>query len=299
MTSTASSVSTITRSLTPTSAQRFAERFAVRSRTRLSLASMAMVPSGVAFPLQVALGHLPGALPAADVVPVEAPRHDGHPLGLLHDAVVDRDRRELEEDLGEHGSLVGAPGGGVDRGKTRREGREVLRDGVGHHARPVEEHPGVPEVALRREQGFRALGVGLLDEARRRVDAVGDDVADLDVAVAGLGAGRANADGGDPALLGRAERPGHRLAEGGLVADVMVRREHGDDGVGVGSRDGRGRPPDARRGVARDRFGEYQMGAAARGEARGRSPPRAERPVAIRRRARAGSGARGVAPWRR
>ena len=51
MTSTASSVSTMTRSLTPTSAQRFVARFAVRSRTRLSFAlDDDGAPGGVAFP---------------------------------------------------------------------------------------------------------------------------------------------------------------------------------------------------------------------------------------------------------
>ena len=53
--------------------------------------------------LCVAHGHLPGHLPATDVVPSEAPGNDRDALGLFHDAVVNRNRGERWEDLGDHG----------------------------------------------------------------------------------------------------------------------------------------------------------------------------------------------------
>ena len=63
-------------------------------------------------------------------------------------------------------------------------------EGVAHGAGAKQEDAGVPEEIAGGEIGLRGLEVGLFDEARHVADAV-LVAADLDVAIAGLGLGRA------------------------------------------------------------------------------------------------------------
>ena len=160
--------------------------------------------------------------------------------------------------------------------ELRAEAGEVLPDRVEHRAGAEEEHPAVPEEAAVGEELLGALAVGLLHEAARAVHALGDRIAHLDVAVAGLGAVRADPDGDDVAAARRLRRERQDRRVLVLVGDVVIGGEHHADGVGIDARDPRGGPPDAGRRVAPDRLGEdvlrreREIRPRGRGEALGR-----------------------------
>ena len=115
----------------------------------------------------VLLGHLPGDLPAPDVVPAEVARDDGDALRLLHDAVVDRDRRQRREHLGQDARLVArAAAASSMRSSPAASAGRCSAMAAFMTPRAEEEHPPVPEVAPVGHEGLGALARRLLDEAR-------------------------------------------------------------------------------------------------------------------------------------
>ena len=93
-----------------------------------------------------------------------------------------------------------------------------------------DEHARVPAVVAAGDVLGRPLGIGLLDEALRAVEARGGaeihQLAGLDVAEAGRGIGRGDADGHDVrSLRGGGEAVAQRLAEGLDVGHELVGRE--------------------------------------------------------------------------
>ncbi len=205
---------------------------------------MATLPGGRALPSRVPRGKLPRDLPAADVVPAEVARDDRQPLRPLHDGVVDRHRREGFEHLGERGVLLSSRGGGVQDVEARGQGGRVLGDRLLHDARAKEEHPRVPEVPPPIDEGLRPIARRLFDEPRHGVHAVADELSELDVPVARLGARREDADRREEVICGRRESALEDGAKGRLVFDEVVGGEDGNERIRIASGDGGCSPAD-------------------------------------------------------
>jgi hypothetical protein len=100
-------------------------------------------PLGEGVASLVVAGEPPGALPAPDVAPAEAPPHDGESGRLLRHAVVDRDSRERGEHLGEGASFVPRFGRPVDRVLVRGQAEPVQpRSGRPDPGAPDRDRPG-------------------------------------------------------------------------------------------------------------------------------------------------------------
>lgn len=103
-----------------------------------------------------------------------------------------------------------------------------------------DEHAGVPQVFAGLDVGPGEREGGLLLEGGDLADVVGaGGLADVEVAVAGLGVGRGDADGHQQAVLGAADRRPQHGREGGDVADQLVGGEGTHDGVRVAAGDDR------------------------------------------------------------
>ncbi len=117
--------------------------------------------------------------------------------------------------------------------------------------------PAVPAVAAACEHVLGLFERRFFDEAVDREAPILAGAADRgaagDIAEAGVGVRRRNAEGDEPVGLRQPCRFGDRGVEGGDVGDDMVARHHEQQRVGVGLRHGE---RDRRGGVARHRFDE-------------------------------------------
>ena len=180
---------------------------------------------------------------APDVAPAEVGRDHRDALALLHHAVVDRDRGAVGEDALQRPRIPGRADGLADRLELLAQHRHGPADLLQDHVGAEHEDARVPEVAAVGQVARGGDHVRLLDEALHLVGrqlllpaaADGQARPELQVAVAGLGPGGANADGGDGAGLGQLRRGGEGLPERlGPAADRDVRPPLA----------GRGVPPD-------------------------------------------------------
>lgn len=165
-------------------------------------------------------------LPGADVAPADGAGHHGDLVRALHQRVVDGDVRRLGEGPGGQLALaalavlqaaaVGQGGAGGDQ-HLRRVALQFLQHGGGLEA----EHAGVPQVLAAVQVGLGGGLVGFLDEACDP-EAIAQRGALFDIAEAGLGALRGDAEGHQVALGRESASLGHRRGEGLLVADQVV-----------------------------------------------------------------------------
>ena len=118
------------------------------------------------------------------------------------------------------------------------------------------EHAAVPVVAALGQEAPGRFQVRLLDEARHleALAAVGDLLAAADVAVARLRRLRHDAEGGQRTLPHQGDGALDGLAEGGVVLDHVIGRQHQHDGFRVDRLQVVGRRGHRRGGVAADRF---------------------------------------------
>ena len=234
MTSTASSVSTTTRSPTPTSAT---TRFAPRSSSGRARGSRARRPRRsprAARSARRPSPRAPSALPAPDVVPAEIAGTTASCSAFSITPWSMRDRGQRRERCSQSALASPRRGGRVDRVEAPRRVGQVGAMARHHVAGAEEEHPRVPMVlpaatysSARARSGFSTKRATAETPSRTASP-------QLDVAVAGLGARRDDADGRDVARRARpaTARCEHR-AEARLVGDVVVAREHHHDGLRV------------------------------------------------------------------
>ena len=186
---------------------------------------------------------------ASEVAPADVARHDLHLLGLFHHGVVDGVRGNCE-----HVVAVDADGFAIF---DRRVGERLLCGG--EHLRGVlaefseeclrleAEDAAVPVEVACEQVLLGGREVGLLHEALH-VLAVG-----LDVAVAGLGARRRDAECHEVSRLGEFLCAEQNLLVLVLLADYVVRRGHEHDGFRIHGKAGE---RDGGRGVAAHGFQE-------------------------------------------
>jgi hypothetical protein len=165
--------------------------------------------------------------PRADVAPagVEGD-HDGV-AGFFHDGVVDgvaaagseRGFVDAREILVVHGARAGARANVRDIGRESREFFEVAARGEHEGAR-------VPEVVARRDEFPRLVEARLFHEFFDGRDTVTARVGALEVAVAGFGGARDDAERDELAVLGRRHRARDRGLERGQILEHVVRGQH-------------------------------------------------------------------------
>lgn len=93
------------------------------------------------------------------------------------------------------------------------------------------EHAGVPEIASGFKHRFGLGAVGLLDETGHAVRARRQFLATLDVAIAGGGFGRRDAEGHQFSVTGSLMRPEDTIAVDIAGIDLVIRSKHLHDGV--------------------------------------------------------------------
>ena len=176
---------------------------------------------------------------------------------MLHHGVVDRIRR-----AGGEGRLVQAAEVEVAVGVLHRglgglgDGRRVLLD-LGQEAVGAEhEHAAVPVEAAVGDEAFGGVAVRLLDEALDLVAVIHarQRLAAADVAVAGLGRGRDHAEGRQRTALDQRGRALDRHAEGIVVLDHVVGRQHQHHRLRILGQQVARRGRHRRGGVAADRL---------------------------------------------
>jgi len=176
--------------------------------------------------------------PGPDVGPGEVDRNDPAPLCALHDAVVDRGPDEGWVDRLDGGLEVGS----LDRiGHTIKsvsQPRQLAADLVQKLLGAPHEHAGVPQVTAVADVSTSSVDVGLLHESRKLVHRPAVDhsmlIAELQIAVSGLGAGRLDPEGqqatlGTDHLCSREQRAPKTVR----LPDDVVRRQHGAYRLGV------------------------------------------------------------------
>ena len=208
-------------------------------------------------PRSICLHDLRESAPGAHVAPAEGGGDHLHVLGPLHDAEVDGlsldaavDLRYLRVQVGEFPDVGLEAELGQRLGELGHVPADLVEDGAG----APDEHAAVPVEAPGSEELHGTLQVRLFHETLHRRGAGVVFRGGLDVAIAGLGPGRGDAQ--------RHQRTAHRYragdneggAEGLLIDDVVVGREHHHDAVRVKARDDRRGKPDRRRGVASHRL---------------------------------------------
>ena len=132
-----------------------------------------------------------------------------------------------------------------------------------------EENAAVPGISLIGDIGLGARAIGLLDESRDLEGAVaaGERLAALDIAVAGLGPARGDAEGDELAGLGSGGGARDSGLEGGCIGDRVIRWHHQHQRIGRGSGEGEGGDAAGGRGVAAERL-EDDRGGRHAGEAK-------------------------------
>ena len=205
----------------------------------------------------VTIAEFPDGVPAADVGPADIGGNNGGFAGALHDRVIDgyfrrsgegfRIEREEAEIMA---GLCDGLAGGVHH--VGGEGLEF----ADHRIRAEKEISGVPEVAgadIALGDVARRLLHKSLYTARRSPRQRG---ARLDVAVAGGGLGRLNAEGDDEPLRRRLGRLAASRQKFRLLGDDMIRGEQRHDRFGVALGRERSGDGDGRAGIAAGGFGD-------------------------------------------
>ena len=176
---------------------------------------------------------------------------DGQVVRLFHHRVVD----------GKVGQAVPGFGGKPQEaevlpglGQCRLDGFQELgrmsAEGLDHGARGEQEDARVPQEAPRVQHRMGRVGVGLFHEAAQRGGSVAWVPVQLQIAIAGLGAGRLDPEGDDPALPRKGKALVHGPAEGFGVGNHMVGRSDQQQRVGVDFRLMQGRGQNRGCGVA-------------------------------------------------
>ena len=194
--------------------------------------------------------------PGPDVAPPELPAADVDVVGLLHDAVVDRDGAALREgDL--HDVAFGFGAHGLHHAAEERMVLgEVLLEGLDDRTDLPDEDARIPEEFARLEEYLCQFEVRFFGKALHLAD--GFRVRDLDVPVPRIGAGGLDAHGHQGVVLrGEVEAFGDDGAEILFVEDQVVRG--GDDHlrIGIGLHERVGRIGDARGGIASHGFAQH------------------------------------------
>lgn len=169
--------------------------------------------------------------PRPDVAPAELAAADVDVVGLLHDAVVDRDGAALRKgDL--HDVALGVGSDGAHHAAEERVVLgEVFLEGLDDRAHLPHEDARIPVKLTGLQEHPRQFDVGLLGEALDLAD--GLVVRDLDVAVARVGTRGFDAHGHQRVVLrGEVETLGDDRPEVVFVEDQVIRR--GDDHFGIG-----------------------------------------------------------------
>ena len=169
---------------------------------------------------------------ASEIAPADVARHDLHLLGLLHHGVVDGVARN-----GKHVVAVDADGFTVLDGRVGKRLlcggehlRRVLAEFREEGLRLEAEDTAVPVEVACEQVLLGSREVGFFHEALHAfaVLAIG-----LDVAVAGLGTGRRNAERHQVTRLGEFLCAEKHLLVLVLLADYVVRRGNEHDGIGL------------------------------------------------------------------
>ncbi len=189
---------------------------------------------------------------------------------MLHHRIVDRDVRGGGEGGAVEAEEVEIPLRLIERAPA---GGERLRMEPLHlgkqERRREEEDAAVPDIVARVEIGPGPGAVGLLDEARDVVAtlAAGHGIAAADIAIAGLGPVRRDAEGDEPAAPRRGGGMIDGGDEGGGVGDGVIGRHHQDQRVVRGRDQPERGHGDRRRGVAPHGF-EHDRGRRDAGDAK-------------------------------
>ena len=194
--------------------------------------------------------------PRPDVAPAELAAADVDVVGLLHDAVVDRDGAALRKgDL--HDVALGVGSDGAHHAAEERVVLgEVFLEGLDDRAHLPHEDARIPVKLTGLQEHPRQFDVGLLGEALDLAD--GLVVRDLDVAVARVGTRGFDAHGHQRVVLrGEVETLGDDRPEVVFVEDQVIRR--GDDHLRsrIALLQSVGCITDAGSRVASDGFAEY------------------------------------------
>ncbi|QDX82884.1 hypothetical protein B9N43_07305 [Denitratisoma sp. DHT3] len=201
----------------------------------------------------VLVGRFPQRLPGADVAPGEGGRDHRRRAGALQHRVIDGGRAAAGEALAVDAAAM--------RRAVQRRG-DLARDAgqfgfqalqLGQEMRRAEQKDAaVPVVAAAGEEAVGDFQFRLLDEARHVEAGVGGVQGRplLDVAEAGFGAVRTQAENHQAAALQRRHAAQQVGAEGVDVGDVVVRRQHQQRRVPVGRQQMMGGDRDRRRGAA-------------------------------------------------
>src|SRR5450830_210955 len=201
---------------------------------RIDVAVADVMQYGLAVAL-VALGigrcQFTHRLPRTDIAPAELAGHHRDFARAFHQCVVDGNVRRPGQALAIQFQLKFlAAFAAVAEGQTLGHGvedvRGVFAQFAQHGVGPQAEHAGVPQVPAAIEVLLRRLRIGFLDEARDLERLVAQGLAFLDIAEAGLGLGRHQAEGHQPALLGQESGTVDRLGEGVQILDQMIGRQH-------------------------------------------------------------------------
>ncbi len=170
--------------------------------------------------------------PGTDIAPVEGRRHHGDPRGALHQRIVDGNVRQHGEGFARQlmldaiGHLHRRTGGQAGPGLLQ-QGRGMLRQLVDQGRGRETEHPGVPQETATFHVATGGFLIGFLDEAAHLGrPLLVQPVAQLDIAETGFRCVRHHAEGNQVPGDGETRGMPHRLAEGLLVADQVIRRHH-------------------------------------------------------------------------
>ena len=199
--------------------------------------------------------------PGAYVVPAEAAGEDDDIVRPLQHAVVDRDRGTAAVGIGGILCLAGLTIG-LYLGEVDCHVGEVLLQRIDDVDRLPDEDPRIPEVIASGEQSLSLLQIGLFLKSRHTIDPLLVGLTgELDVAVAGRGIGRLDADRHEDVVL---RHVGDRLMKhplvGDCVIDVVVRRTDHHDRLGILGVDPVGGIGDAGGGIAPHRLRQHLRG---------------------------------------
>ena len=201
--------------------------------------------------------------PIAQIGPFPPERHHRQPVGFFHHRVIDGNVAHPGPCLGiePQKAQIAArlPHRGLDRGHKIGGMAGKGRKDIG---RAKEENPRVPQMIPRGEQFRRPRRIGLFDKSRkrhRRATAIGGG-RQPQIAIAGFGPVRRDAESHEPALTQQVHPGPHRLPEGRRIGDDVIGGGDQQHGLGVGCRHMQGGGQHGGGGVAPHRFDQDRTG---------------------------------------
>lgn len=211
----------------------------------------------------VALGGVAGGIlaryfmhgvPAPHVGPADVAGNEGDVGCLFQYAVVDGDAGHAREVFGDGlGLLTVSPGGG-DVAQHGGDFGQVFGDLPQDGGGLPYEHAGVPVIAAFAQKAFGGLDVRLFGEALHGIDVPALAGACLDIAEAGVGPRRGNAEGDQLAAACGIDGLAQGLLEHGGFLDDVVRRQDHHHRIGAVARQPGGGQGNGGRRVAPHRF---------------------------------------------